>query len=331
MPTASCKLPTENCFSSSLYYFRVTFKTDKPTKPSLVAAHSWIVLVNRRTCSNGWKKWERFLTQHKISHHLHHSFSVSDAEKTLSDVYALGHRHFLLVGGDGTVHHGVNILMRLGGNNSMDITFGVLPCGTGNDWVRTYGSLPEKLAVNLRDENTAPVNLVRIEWPDGRVAYASNMVGCALDAAVVNTLKDKSLKIPSWILYPSGLLFTLLKSHTWSAQIKMDDEHFTGDVLTIQAGFAHYCGGGMHMLPHAREDSPGLLIMKPKSLLKLLVQFPTIYTGGVIHHKEAVVRHFEEIEISHTGKPIPIEADGEWLGHSPVKLTACFDVMRRIV
>jgi diacylglycerol kinase family enzyme len=296
----------------------------------LATAH-WIVIINRQTCGSGWKKWDSFLQEHAIDHSLHHTYSIPEAEKTLTEAYQKGHRNYLFVGGDGTVHHGTNILMHLAGQRSMEVTMGVLPCGTGNDWVRTYGSSPEKLARSLKEGDTAPVNLIKVTWPDGRVRYAANMVGAALDAAVVDTLKGASLKMPSYILYPYGLMRTLLKPHKWSGNIRIDDEHFSGDFLTLQAGFAKYCGGGMYVLPHARQDSPGLLIMKPKSLLKLMVQFPTIYTGDVVKHKEAVVRHFEEIEIAHHGKPIPIEADGEWLGYSPVKLTACFDVMRRVV
>jgi diacylglycerol kinase (ATP) len=158
-----------------------------------------------------------------------------------------------------------------------------------------------------------------------------NMVGGALDASVVANLKRAPVKIPSFILYPYGLFKTLLKPHVWKGTINVDGHIFSGELLTLQAGFAKYCGGGMYVLPHAREDSPGLLIMKPKSLFKILISTPEIYNGKIIHQKEAITHHFEEIEISHSGNPIPIEADGEWLGTSPVKLTACFNVMKRIV
>ena len=122
-----------------------------------------------------------------------------------------------------------------------------------------------------------------------------------------------------------------MKPHQWSGTIKVDHDTYDGDILTIQAGFAKYCGGGMYVLPHAREDSPGLLIMKPKKLMHLLFQLNTIYNGKIARHKEATARHFENIEITHTDVPIPIEADGEFLGTTPVKLSACFDAMKRIV
>ncbi len=292
---------------------------------------SWSVIVNRQTCSSGWKKWEAFLQHHSISYTLHHTYSVDEARTVFEKEYKNRNVHYLLVGGDGTIHHSINILMQLAGAQAAEITIGVLPCGTGNDWVRTYGSPKEKLATHIREEYTAPFNLIKMTWPDGRTRYAVNMVGGALDAAVVHNLKRSSYKIPSYLLYPYGLIRTLMKPHRWSGTIRKDHETYTGDILTLQAGFAKYCGGGMYVLPHAREDSPGLLLMRPKKLIKLLFQLHTIYNGKINSHKEAIARHFEEIDITHSGVPIPIEADGEFLGTSPVKLTACFDAMKRIV
>jgi len=269
--------------------------------------------------------------RNEISYTLHHSYSIEDAEKFLSDLYQNGKRHFLLVGGDGTIHHAVNILMQCAGHESYGVTIGVLPCGTGNDWVKTFGNTKKKLIQNIKDESTAPMNLVKLTWPGGRTQYAVNMVGGALDAAVVKNLKKTSIKIPAFVLYPYGLLKTIIKPYTWNGTIKIDHDTYTGDILTIQAGFAKYCGGGMYVLPHAREDSPGVLIMRPKKLSKLLFKINTLYNGKITTHKEAIARHFEKIEINHTDTPIPIEADGEYLGTSPVMLNATFDAMKRIV
>ena len=215
--------------------------------------------------------------RNEISYTLHQTYSVAEAEKILSTLYHNGNRHFLLVGGDGTIHHAVNILMKCAGHESYGVTIGVLPCGTGNDWVKSFGNTKQKLLQNIKDESTAPMNLIKLTWPDERTHYAVNMVGGALDAAVVKNLKRVSFKVPASILYPYGLLKTILKPQKWNGTLKIDHDTFSGDILTIQAGFAKYCGGGMYVLPHAREDSPGLLIMRPKKLSKLLFNINTLY------------------------------------------------------
>ena len=96
---------------------------------------TWCIIVNRQTCTSGWKNWETFLVHHDISYSLHHTDSIEEARQAITGFYENGSRHFLFVGGDGTIHHAVNILMQLSGHQSSEITFGVLPCGTGNDSV----------------------------------------------------------------------------------------------------------------------------------------------------------------------------------------------------
>jgi diacylglycerol kinase family enzyme len=297
----------------------------------LTLSHMWCVIVNQITCKNGWKKWISFLEENSIMHTRHHTRSLDEVRQVIETAYRTGNRRFLFVGGDGTVHHGVNILLTVSGNESREIIMGVLPCGTGNDWVRTFGISKKQLAIGLKEEYTAPMNVMKATWPDGRVHYGINMVGGALDASVVALLKKAPIKIPSYIIYPYGLFRALLKPHTWKGKIRIDGHEENGTWLTIQAGFGKYCGGGMYVLPHAREDSPGLLLMKPKSLFRILISTPDIYNGKIIHDKRAFTYHFTRIEIEHMDKPIPMEADGEWMGWSPVKLEACFDVMRRIV
>jgi diacylglycerol kinase family enzyme len=252
-------------------------------------------------------------------------------KQIIEEAYRSGERKFLFVGGDGTVHHGANLLLKTAGDKSYEVTMGVLPCGTGNDWVRSFGVDKKKLAVGLREEYTAPMNVIKVTWPDGRIQYGINMVGGALDASVVALLKRAPIKIPSFIIYPYGLMKALLRPHVWKGKLRIDGDEINGSWLTLQAGFGKYCGGGMYVLPHAREDSPGVLLMKPKSLCSILISTPKIYNGKIVHDTRAIPGHFTEIEIEHVDKPIPLEADGEWLGWSPVKLEAKFDVMKRIV
>ena len=292
---------------------------------------TWCLIVNLITCKKELKKWLSFLDENGIAYDLHPTRSLEEVKSVIESSFHAGNRRFLFVGGDGTVHHGGNILLKVSGDASREIIMGVLPCGTGNDWVRTFGVDKKKLAKGLKEEYTAPMNVVKVTWPDGRIHYGINMVGGALDASVVKLLKRAPIKIPSYIIYPYGLFRALLKPHTWKAKINIDGHEQDGKWLTIQAGFGKYCGGGMHVLPHAREDSPGLLLMKPKSLFRILMSTPQIYNGKIIHDKRASTHHFAKIDIEHEDKPIPLEADGEFMGYTPVRLEAKFDVMQRIV
>jgi diacylglycerol kinase (ATP) len=291
----------------------------------------WTVIINRITCRAAWKKWNAFLDKNAIRYTAHHTVTLDESNAAIAKAYAGGQRNFLFVGGDGTLHHGINTLLKLAGDRSCDITFGLLPCGTGNDWVRSFGVPRKRMAQSILEMHTTPLNVIRVTWPDGRMEYGINMVGGALDAAVVHLLKRTSLKVPSFILYPYGLMKALLRAHTWHGKIVVDGDAIQDEWLTIQAGFGKYCGGGMYVLPHARADSPGVLLMRKKPLLRILLSTPKIYSGKIIHDKWSRTYHFNTIDIMHDDKPIPIEADGEFMGYSPVKLEAVFGVMRRLV
>lgn len=291
----------------------------------------WSVIINPSTCSHReWKRWKWYLEKHTISFSVYKTDSLEQLSDTLSGLLDKGHLHFLFAGGDGTLHHGGNQLIRLAGDKSNLITIGVLPSGTGNDWARTYGVDKKRLFLSLQKGISVPLHLIKIRWPDGKERYAFNMVGGALDAAVVHTLSTSWINIPGSIKYPIALLKTLMKPHRWNGRINVDGHELDGSWLTLQAGFGKYCGGGMLVLPHAEENKAGLLLMKPKSMWKLLTSLPKLYNGKVGQQKEAITFHFTQIEICDTGYPIPIEADGEALGTSPLLLTTHHGILQRL-
>jgi len=295
------------------------------------ADQPWCIIVNLSTCSDReWKHWQSVLEKNGIPYTAHLTASLDQVSGILSTLLEAGHRRFLFAGGDGTIHQGGNLLLRLAGDKSSLITIGVLPSGTGNDWVRTFGIQSNKIVASLKAGQTVPLNLIKLTWPDGRERYAFNMVGGALDAAVVDSLLKSKWNIPGSIKYPIALAKTLLKSHRWNGTIVIDEKIYPGDWLTIQAGFGKYCGGGMYILPHAAENKAAVLLMKPKSIGRLLISLTKLYNGKIAQQKEAIALHFSTIEINHSGVPIPIEADGEWLGMSPVTLKACHGVLQRL-
>jgi diacylglycerol kinase (ATP) len=298
----------------------------------MIASHHWSIIVNQSTCTEKeWQVWRSVFEGNNIPFKVHLTNSLDEASKILSFLLSEGNRHFLFAGGDGTIHHGGNLLLQLAGDHSRNLIIGALPGGSGNDWVRTYGIESNKIARSLKALQTVPLNVIKLTWPDGRERYAFNMVGGALDAAVVDSLLKSKVMIPGSIKYPIALVKTLMKPHKWTGSFNVDGKIYSGDWLTIQAGFGKYCGGGMYVLPHAENNRAAILLMKPKSISKMITSLSKLYNGKIAEQKEAIALHFTSMEINHTGIPIPIEADGEWLGMSPVSLEVCYGVLQRVI
>lgn len=298
---------------------------------SHTAGNSWTVIINSTTCRHRSKEWLEWLSDQQINYQFYQTTSLSELHSVLEATYMNGNRRYLFVGGDGTMHQGVNCLMQISKEGAKELIVSLLPCGTGNDWVRSFGRKKEMLASALKSSDKKPMHLIKVQWPDGRVRYAVNMLGGGLDASVVKGLRNFPWKWPALILYPLGLVMALLKSHHWNVRIRTNESGYDEKLLTLQAGFGQYCGGGMYVLPFANGDVPAALLMiKQKSLLSILLSTPKIYNGKILRQKQAIGAHFMNMEITHTDKPFPVEADGEFLGYSPCTLTVMINPIWRI-
>ena len=92
----------------------------------------WCIIINQQTCSERkWILWKTCLEKHNIFFTVHKSYTISNFSYILSQLISSGNKYFLFAGGDGTLHHGGNLLIEHAGNKTSDIIIGLLPCGTG--------------------------------------------------------------------------------------------------------------------------------------------------------------------------------------------------------
>jgi len=59
-------------------------------------------------------------------------------EELVEKAIKLGYYNFICVGGDGTIHHMINGIMKQKHIDTSEIKLAVIPTGTGNDWVKNY-------------------------------------------------------------------------------------------------------------------------------------------------------------------------------------------------
>lgn len=79
----------------------------------------------------------------------------------------------------------------------------------------------------------------------------------------------------------------------------------------------------MRIVPHAQPDD-GLLALTvagPVSKLGVLVNTPRFYNGHLDRHPKVDFYQTESVRVTSLGPdPIPVEADGEFLGFTPVQI-----------
>ncbi len=153
---------------------------------------------------------------------------------------------FYACGGDGTLCEVVNGAMKA--SNSERIAVGLVPSGTGNDFVRNFTE--KELFFDVKAQlDATPVQIDLIRAND---IYAVNMINIGFDCeVVVNTASfKKSRLIPSKFAYIAGLVNTLAKKPGLRAKIACNGEEPEEKqyLLTTYAN-GSFCGGGFYSNP----------------------------------------------------------------------------------
>ncbi|PTM09700.1 MAG: hypothetical protein DA408_17715 [Bacteroidetes bacterium] len=300
----------------------------------------WLVIVNPRAGSgNIQEHWP--LLKSRIAELLPLAeFQVSTARGAATALVAAavsqGIRHIMAVGGDGMAHQVVNAIMQQSTVPSTAITFALLPCGTGNDWIKSHG-IPRAwpawraafLNGNIHQQNLGQIEFTNRQAP--RTVYFLNVAGLAYDAYVVRYLQNRHSALPARLFY-FWATFRCLFQYTppWGSLV-YNGKTVTRAFYTINVGIGRFSGGGMQFVPHAQPDGPDLALtfVEQVSRLAVIVNSFRFYGGRIASYQPAVLAHTTRVEVLPQGEDkIAVEADGEFLGESPVVITLVSGALR---
>ena len=293
----------------------------------------WFIIVNPNAGSGKtmslWPPAQKRLDEHKIhyravltSHRLH-------ATALSREAASKGFRRILGVGGDGTVHEifsGILSWCEQTGTDPAEFTIGILPIGSGNDWIKSTGIPGDtvKAVEQLAAGAFRTQDVIRVESPEG-IRYMTNVGGTGFDSHVcrsVNSQKDSGKR--SSRIYINALLSTIAHLGAISVAVRADGaEVFSGKCLSIALGEGRYSGGGMLQTSAADLDD-GLLdavIIPRMGIGKIVRELPRLFGGG-LHESKAVkylqCRELEIVPLDSASEDI-YELDGEIEGRLPLK------------
>ena len=172
------------------------------------------------------------------------------------------------------------------------------------------------------------------EQDQKKVRYFANIAGMAYDAYLVKNIEAKKNRITGSIIYILFLLVYLLKYRLTKAKVSFDQQVIEQYYYTINVGICRYSGGGMQIVPHAKPDDGWLAVTLAGKLSKLKVILNTfrLYNGTIGKLKEIDTYLTKEIHIEAPATtPCLIEADGEFLGQTPVSISILSKALRIIV
>ena len=221
-------------------------------------------------------------------------------------------------GGDGFIHEIIQHVV------PRDISLGVIPCGTGNDFARSIGiyrlSLTQQLDLIGQSDSQA-IDL-------GRVAstWFAAILSTGFDALV-----NERANLMQW---PKGRMryniamiekILALRAHRYRLRLDGDSVEVEATLVTVANGASY--GGGMKVCPDA-ELNDGLfdvMVLGKVSRIELLKVFPKVYSGRHVGHPAVTFYRCKEIEIIGSGSSF---ADGEPISTLPLSVQCVSNALK---
>jgi len=288
------------------------------------AARNWAV-------KRQWPQIERLLQELGFAYSVKFTEHRGHAARLVENALLKGGRHILGIGGDGTNHELVDGIFQQNFVPTSELSYALLPFGTGNDWARQYGipTDPRQRLAQLLEQKTAwqDIGLVRYQR-DGetRSRYFVNVAGMAYDGFIGKKLTEKPARSKAeYLLKVAQYLWEYRLS---KARITFDGQTVEDFFYTINIGLCRFSGGGMQLVPHALPDDGLFALTFARKLPKweVLLQTPRFYDGSLLLHPKIEGHQAKHIRVEHIGEtPTLLEADGEFLGETPVE----FDLLER--
>ncbi len=245
-----------------------------------------------------------------------------------------GYRNFICIGGDGTLHYMVNAIMKQKEIPTKEIKIGVIPVGTGNDWVKTY-NIPKnfKKAINIiKNGKTIVQDIGKINVENSNdIFYFNNVAGVGFDGLVVkNHHKFKKLGSLSYLF---STLFSYKQYQNNQVEISFNKKQFTTNLFILAAGIAKFSGGGMQLTDY-KEHCNGyfdISLIKEIGFKTILKSIPKVFKGNISNIKEFNFYRTQKLSVKSLSYLPLIQADGELLGEGNCSIEVVPEAIRFVI
>lgn len=222
---------------------------------------------------------------------------------------------FYACGGDGTLNEVV-----AGTLGYPNVETACVPCGSGNDFVRNFGTKEEFLDLkNLIQGESCVIDLIKTQY-----GIATAICSAGLDAQVAYGI-PKFRRIPlagGETAYKLSILTSLCSKLGHKLRIEADGEVFTGEYLMLAICNGMTYGGGFKAAPQADMQDGLLDLVMVKKISRLRIagvvntykQGKHIKDGVVIPELQDVViyRRVKSVDVQvQDHRPIVVTQDGE--------------------
>jgi diacylglycerol kinase (ATP) len=226
---------------------------------------------------------------------------------------------FIIVGGDGMVNLGTNLVAGTG------VPLGLIPAGTGNDMARALGIPHENQAAALDiliealDRPARVIDAGFVTSADGTQRWFGCMLSAGFDA-IVNERANRMQHPKGKSRYTLAMLIELITLKPIQYKITYDGKAIETGGMLVSVGNGESLGGGMRVTPNAILDDGllDILVVGPLSRIGFLRIFPKVFAGTHILDPRVNIYTARKIRIE--AADVVAYGDGERVGPLPIDI-----------
>ncbi|MCD6347959.1 MAG: diacylglycerol kinase family lipid kinase [Bacteroidales bacterium] len=240
-----------------------------------------------------------------------------------------GCEYLIAVGGDGTLNEVVNGFLSHGGKGKSNVVLGVLPWGTGNDFVRSIGmdKSVRQLAELIDDRCVKDIDAGQISILQSNGEYLNryfdNIADLGIGADVVARVNGVHLRKKvlggTLIFFLTALKTFMIYKHK-KVKVSWPGFSWEGPLLSLVVANGRFFGSGLGIAPDALLDDGKfqVIIFGNLSVLDYLKKYGKLRRAERIDLPEIYYKESAQVSVFTALKDVSVEADGELSGKAPV-------------
>jgi len=256
------------------------------------------------------------------SYQMAETLNPGDGERAAREAVQGGIRKIVSVGGDGTLNEVVN-----GISDHLDeVTLGIVPLGTGNDFARALGIEPgyEHAGQFLLEGATRRVDLIRLRNRDLTRLFVNTSAGGFTTIVTEKLTPESKDWLGALAFYVAGAR-ALPELTEYRMTMKFDQkEPMEVAAYNLVVSNGPTIAGGIPVAPAAELDDGlmDILVIPAISVAKLALILPSILAGRHVGNPDLILQRARTFRVS-SSPNFGLNTDGEVIGEAP----ALYDVL----
>jgi YegS/Rv2252/BmrU family lipid kinase len=251
----------------------------------------------------------------------------------------------IIYGGDGTLHEAIPEAVK------WQVPVALLPAGTTNVLARELGipRNPERALSLVSQRKLLKIHLGWGDWrksgtglqgpvpdflspisPSQAGRYFHLMAGVGFDGDVISRTSQHLKKALGMVAYWLVAHVSLLKYPMTPFELSLEGEVHQGTFAVI--GNARKYGGELHRTPKAsvQENCLDVCLFTSRQRWRYLLYLWGVLSGRHLRYPDVLYRKVQHLKVS-SDRPVPIQMDGELIGHSPMEFSSCREGLEVVV